>query len=92
MIITFSLDRIEGGFAVCLLESEAPVGVATHYDVPLDEAPALRDLAVGTLFEADVDTDGHLQDIRPLLEETEARRARNKARLQALFARSKKKN
>lgn len=90
--LKFSLDRIENGVAVCLLEGEAPVGVATHYELPLDTAPALRGLADGTLFEATIGTDGRLHNIRPLQDETALRRERNKARLQAILARSKKKN
>ncbi len=85
----FCLDRIEGDVAVCLVEdADAP---CPSYDVPLDQVPTLRGLADGTLFEATLDADGLPCNICVLTEETEARRARNKDRLQALFARSKKK-
>ena len=83
----FCLDRIEGEVAVCLCEDEDN----RRYDVPLADAPALCALADGTLFEATRREDGSLCDVVPLTDETAARRAANRARLQALLARSKKK-
>lgn len=84
----FSLDRIEGDFAVCYTEQ---TDTREKYDFPLTCVPALRGLADGTLFEAALGEDGLPYDIRVLSEETEARRASNKARLAVLFARSKNK-
>ena len=84
----FCLDRIEGEIAVCLCEDEGN----RRLDVPLADVPALRALADGTLFEAVLTDEGSLRDVRPLTAETEARRANNQARLQALLARSKKKS
>lgn len=85
----FSLDRIEGDFAVCYTENPDE---RQKYDFPLALVPALRGLADGTLFEATLSEGGLPQDIRVLQNETEQRREKNKARLQALFARGKRGN
>ena len=82
----FSLDRTEGDIAVCYTEQS---DVREKYDFSLTDAPALRGLADGTLFEAELGEDGLPHDIRVLTDETEIRRASNKARLAALFARGK---
>lgn len=88
----FSLDRVESGIAVCLAEEPVAPPASVRYDIPLDEVPALKGLADGTLFDADVGEDGRLYHIRVLHKETADMREKNKARLQALFARSKKNN
>ena len=84
----FSLDRIEGEVAVCYTEQ---TDTRRKYDFLLTDAPALRGLADGTLFEAELSKDGLPYDIRILADETADRLASNKARLAALFARSKNK-
>ena len=84
----FSLDRTEGEIAVCYTEQTE---MREKYDFALTDAPALRGLADGTLFEAKLGGDGLPHDIRILDDETEERLARNKARLAALFARGKNK-
>lgn len=83
----FCLDRVESGIAVCLCEDEQK----RAYEFALDCVPTLRGLADGTLFEAEIGSDGLPHDVRVLSEETEGRRASNRARLQALFDRSKRK-
>lgn len=90
MRLRFCLDRIESGIAVCLCESEGHKD--ERHKFSLDEAPALRGLADGTLFEAELDGQGCLRDIVVLSELTEQRKAQNSARLRALFDKSKAKN
>jgi hypothetical protein len=85
----FSLDRTEGDVAVCYTEQ---TDRREKYDFSLTDVPALRGLADGTHFEATLGEDGLPYDIRILSDETEARRASNKARLAALFARGKTPN
>lgn len=85
----FSLDRIEGEIAVCYTEQ---TDARSKHEFALADVPALRGLADGTLFEAVLGEDGLPHDIRILSDETDARRASNKARLAALFARGKNKN
>lgn len=84
----FCLDRVESGIAVCLCEDEDNA----MYELALTDAPALRGLADGTLFEAALDPDGIPREIVVLKDETERRRAQNRARLQALLDKSKRKN
>jgi hypothetical protein len=84
----FCLDRVESGIAVCLCEDEQ----SRAYEFELARVPALLGLADGTLFEAELGKDGLLRDVFVLSEETEGRRTSNRARLQALFDRSKQKN
>ena len=84
----FCLDRIEGDVAICFLhDKDAP---HRSYEFPLSRVHALKGLADGTLFDAALDADGLPYDVQVLTELTEATRARNKARLHSLFARSKK--
>ena len=84
----FCLDRIEGGVAICYPEPSAPG--AAPYEFSLSAVPALRGLADGTLFEAEMSCCACLRDIRVLQEETKLRRSQAEARLQALFDRNKK--
>ena len=84
----FCLDRVESGIAVCLCENEQD----RAYEFALERVPALDGLADGTLFEAAIGEDGLPHDVFVLSEETEERRVSNRARLQALFDRSKRKN
>ena len=86
----FCLDRIEGDMAICLLHDKNTPH--RSYEFPLSRVNALEGLADGTLFDAELDSNGLPRNIQVLTELTEATRARNKARLQALFARSKKKD
>lgn len=90
MRLRFCLDRVEGGIAVCLCESEGHKDERREFS--LDEAPALRGLADGTLFEAELDGQGCPRDVVVLSELTEQRKAQNSARLRALFDKSKAKN
>ena len=89
-MLRFCLDRVESGIAVCLCESEGHAG--EKYECSLELTPALRGLADGTLFEAELDGRGCLHDIVILRELTEQRRAQNGARLRALFDKSRSKN
>lgn len=88
MRLRFSLDRVESGIAVCLCESEGHG--EEKYEFSLEHTPALRGLADGTLFDATLDAKGNACEIIVLHELTEQRRARNSARLRALFDKSKK--
>ena len=85
----FCLDRREGEFAVCLCEDANNVG--RQYDFALSDNAALRTLAEGTVFTAELSAQGTLTALVVLKEETEQRRAQAKARLAALFARKAKK-
>ncbi len=82
----FCLDRWEGTVAVCLCEDEGD----RVYDFRADGIPALRALSEGDLFEATLSTRGVPENIRPLPEETAARRDDMQRRLRALFGRGKK--
>ena len=89
MKLTFCLDRVENGIAVCLCESEGYE--RERFEFLLERTPALQGLADGTLFEAVPDGRGSAGEIVVLRELTEQRRAQNSARLRALFDKSKEK-
>ncbi len=76
----FSLDRFEGDFAVCYDEDD------NKYDFPR----SLVNLEAGALFTAVLDSDGNPTDVLYLAEETAAKKAQLKKRLDSLFNRSKK--
>ncbi|MBR0443548.1 MAG: hypothetical protein IIX15_04335 [Clostridia bacterium] len=90
MKLKFCLDRVESGIAVCLCESAGHE--KERYEFAVACVPALKGLADGTLFEAELGEDGLLHGVCVLSGETEQRRAHNRARLQALFDKSKRKN
>ena len=87
MSMKFCLDRFEGEVAVCLCESEA---ATPQYEFSLTDTPALRALSEGALFEAELDELGRPCHIRELSEEAASRRDANRARLRALFDKSKR--
>ena len=76
----FSLDRFEGDFAVCY------DGEGNKYDFPKD----LLTLEAGSLFTAELDSEGRPYDVCFLAEETAQKKSELKGRLNALFNRSRK--
>lgn len=80
MTIRFSLDRLEGDYAVCYDEQ------GNKFDFPKSLVP----LKTGSLFTAELDEQGLPFDIHYLAEETAQKKSELKGRLDALFRRSKK--
>ena len=77
MEIKLSVDRIEGGIAVCYSDKK-------KYELPAD---GLRE---GLIILASFDGDGNLSSITPLESETAKERTAMSERTKALFRRNKK--
>ena len=76
----FSLDRIEGDFAVCISDDDMQI------DVPLENLGGLR---VHDIFAAELEGE-RLSQITPMPEERDRRIKANRERLQNLLDRNKK--
>ena len=77
----FSLDRIEGEWAVCVSDNDDVINMPVS---------SLGSLAPRDIFSAKIEG-GVLVDITPMPEERDRRLASNRARLHALARRSKNK-
>ena len=78
MEIKLSIDRIEGGIAVCYDESDK------KYEISADG------LTEGLIIYAEFDESGNFISARPLYEDTDTRRKELSSRTRALFKRNKK--